>query len=284
MTAKMQLDLSYAQAKPVVLRALPVLHLVLVGCGGTGSWLLPHLVRLAVLLQEARRPVRISVIDPDLVEPKNLIRQNFADAEVGRNKAITLAYRFSGAWGIPIRAIPEPLQATHIPADSQILTIICGGVDNAAARLVIATLVESRNEGKGKDQEPTLWWLDSGNALDSGQVALGCLTDPASCRHAVTAAGLCRALPAPSLQYPDLLVPRLEENAPQTLSCADLLLRNGQSLMINQAMATAAGAMLYQLLIRCDLRYMSHEIDLVAGVARSRYTTKENVRRFAQQK
>ncbi len=48
--------------------------IVMIGTGGTGGHIAPHLYRLLCALD---RPVRFIVCDGDTVEEKNLVRQNF---------------------------------------------------------------------------------------------------------------------------------------------------------------------------------------------------------------
>ncbi len=124
--------------------------------------------------------------------------------------------------------------------------------------------------------------LVNGNAADTDQVLFGNTLEPAQLQHAFTPATVCRALPAPSLQCPTLLEDAPEEQAGAALSCTELMLRNAQSLMINQAVATAAGALLQRLLIAGDLRIFATYLDLATGVQKSHYTTPKAVGRFTR--
>jgi hypothetical protein len=63
-------------------KAVPV-KIVMLGAGGTGGHIAPHLYRLLYSLD---RPVRFIIADGDLVEQKNLVRQNFIQADLGENK------------------------------------------------------------------------------------------------------------------------------------------------------------------------------------------------------
>ena len=56
---------------------------VMLGAGGTGGHIAPHLYRLLYALE---RPVRFIICDGDVVEEKNLVRQNFIPADLGENK------------------------------------------------------------------------------------------------------------------------------------------------------------------------------------------------------
>ena len=50
--------------------------IVVIGAGGTGGYVIPHLYRLGYA---SHRYIRIIVCDGDVVEEKNLIRQNFIE-------------------------------------------------------------------------------------------------------------------------------------------------------------------------------------------------------------
>ena len=71
--------------------------IVMLGAGGTGGHIAPHLYRLLYALD---RPVRFIICDGDVVEQKNLVRQNFIPADLGENKAQVLAERYSTVFGM----------------------------------------------------------------------------------------------------------------------------------------------------------------------------------------
>src|SRR5262249_39385482 len=162
-----KLDLSFAKAATLLLPVYDQIRLFLVGCGGTGSWLAPSGARIAKGWQEQGHHVDVGFCDPDYVEPKNIPRQNFCEAELKRNKAATLAFRYSAAWGLEILAIDQPFKAAKVPHGNGVLSILIGSVDNAAARQEIAAAVKRQIEGR--DSKHYVWWLDCGNSDDSGQ-------------------------------------------------------------------------------------------------------------------
>ncbi len=98
----MELNLDLANASPVVTVNYSKIELWLVGCGGTGSWLVPSLVRLGRVLSQQGKQVKLYFVDPDHVESVNVFRQCFCDAEIGLNKAKTLALRYSLAWKMEV--------------------------------------------------------------------------------------------------------------------------------------------------------------------------------------
>ena len=76
---------------------------VMLGAGGTGGHIAPHLYRLLYALD---RPVRFIICDGDVVENKNLVRQNFIPADLGENKAKVLAERYSTVFGMETEYVP----------------------------------------------------------------------------------------------------------------------------------------------------------------------------------
>ena len=77
--------------------------IVQLGAGGTGGHIAPHLYRL---LYSLNRPVRYIICDGDVVEEKNLVRQNFTPADLGENKAQVLAERYSRMFGMETECVP----------------------------------------------------------------------------------------------------------------------------------------------------------------------------------
>jgi PRTRC genetic system ThiF family protein len=276
------LTLDYLHAKPVVTRVWETLTIVLVGCGGTGSWLAPSIARVAYQLGQAGKAVGLVFVDPDTVEAANVPRQNFCEAEIGCNKAQALALRYGMAWGLDIAAVGRPYPPAHSPAPHHDeLMVLVGCVDNAAARRSIAEVVGKHNKLNANvgRSAPCTWWLDCGNAAQSGQVLLGSASDLGALGHAFDIPSVCQALPSPAMQSPDLLEPLPEELADNAMSCAQIAAANAQSLMVNQAVAAVAADYLLRLVVTRDLRKFATYIDLPSGASKTYYTTPEGVAR-----
>jgi PRTRC genetic system ThiF family protein len=256
-----ELNLDYLNARRLLVSNSGTVTLMLVGCGGTGSWLAPSVVRIARLLKEQfNKAVDVYFIDPDHVEEKNCFRQNFCNAEVGRNKADTLAWRYGLAWGVEIIAIAGKLETCRIDLMNRGLAVVIGCVDNAAARRTIAETVKMYR----------CWWLDCGNHQSSGQVLLGSgLERP---ENPFQLMGLCSWLPLPTDRHPELLddapaIKRTDEN----LSCAEMAMRDSQGMAINQRIAAEASDYLVRMLLTKDLCKHATYIDLASGSAKSKY-------------
>lgn len=138
--------------------------ILLIGCGGTGGYVVGPLARTIGL---TKKNIKLIIADGDTVEEKNLLRQNFIFSDVGRNKAEVLAERYSSAFGVEIFAvskdITEPAQIeTHLGLDG----LVIGCVDNNASRIVI-------NNWYNKYNFRIKVWIDSGNEETNGQVVMG---------------------------------------------------------------------------------------------------------------
>ena len=282
-------DLSHLNASPLKI-TLPEQHhslkLYLIGCGGNGSWLAPHLVRLARFLRETRQmKVHLTFIDPDVVEMKNVFRQSFGEAEVGGHKAELLALRYAASWGQSIQVHPMQFAKEMVQLEYGDLGLMVGCVDNAAARRTIAEMLDQDTRLHGAEGLPRLWWLDTGNGEETGQVLFGAARNLRQMQYAFPYfpdQGFCVNLPAPDLQHPELLEAQAEQISRQakelSISCAEMLLTGDQSPSINAMVANIAATYLWRLFTDpkglttfatyCNLNVLS---------TRSRFITPDNI-------
>ena len=233
--------------------------IVVVGCGGTGGFLAEAACRLLI-----GRSARLFLIDMDRVEPANVGRQAFDRSDVGRFKAEMLADRLSRRFGreVGYSVLPydRELHAAVFDERSE-LNLLIGCVDNSAARRAIAATLDG-----GSWSHRSVFWLDCGNGRNAGQVLLGNVTRPEALRGAfLRRERVCRALPAPSLQRPDLLT-AAPPPAPAP-DCAEAVALGEQGSTINQAVAAIAASFLEKLLER-TCPWMSAYFDLDDGTLR----------------
>lgn len=219
---------------------MPV-KIVMLGAGGTGGHIATHLYRLLFALN---RPSRFIICDGDLVEEKNLVRQNFTPAELGMNKARVLAERYSGAFGMECEYIPEFIEDAQVLSDlvkprewydyslSRKKTVVCreiailiGAVDNQKSRQMCHHVFM---------QSPNLIYIDSGNGLQTGQVVCG-----------IRSSGKMKYSPLATL-YPDVMDD--VDKFPTELSCAEASVSAPQSIMANVMAATTVLCMVYNIL------------------------------------
>lgn len=256
------------------------IEFVLVGCGGTGSWLAPGVVRMAWEMSRMGRKVSVVFYDHDFVEEKNIPRQNFCFAELGMNKAEALALRLSAAWGVEID-VRGKFDSTNYKqtysyyGDNSPLILFIGAVDNAAARTSLAQALENNAVNGRGEEAPRLWWIDCGNSKAHGQVLIGTHNRSENLRKAFLLG--CNALPSPALQHPELLEPQPEElEDTSRLSCAELTALNLQSLTINKLIASVAEDMLYRLLFGKLLHFAVY-VSQEAATMKAKYTSQREV-------
>jgi PRTRC genetic system ThiF family protein len=292
----MNLDFSHLHAKLVLPVDYKEVQFWLVGAGGTGSFMAMNLARLAFELKQHGKAATIVIVDPDRVETDNIPRSNFCFAEIGQNKAETLANRVSRAWGIEVGFVKEGFQPALLQSknddwtvqssNSNKLTILVGCVDNHPARLQMHEAVKFYNEQRYASDGARLWWIDGGNGRDTGQVLIGNRLDGKTVCESARNSPILSLLPAPSLQHPDLLREG-EKNArnsinghPQKndpMTCAERIRLGEQSLNVNQRVAVEMNEMLTALLLTNSLKRFASYFDLESGTSRSLYTTPEKI-------
>lgn len=109
-------------------------HPLIIGAGGVASYLLPVLLK-------AFKPEKLTIIDKDILEEKNLDRQMFDEADIGQNKAKALIRRCSADWNkTTFNVIEDWFQETTVLPDD-IDAIVCVA-DNHMARRAACELAE----------------------------------------------------------------------------------------------------------------------------------------------
>jgi len=218
---------------------------VMLGAGGTGGHIAPHLYRLLYALD---RPVRFIVCDGDVVEEKNLVRQNFIPADLGENKAKVLAERYASVFGMETEYVPEFIESEErlrqllTPQtwrmggyrDSPILreqVILIGAVDNNRSRQLCHSIFYQMEE---------LVYIDSGNGEHTGQVVCGIRSGGRTLYQPIGKA------------YPDVL--KDKDRFPTELSCAEASLSAPQSIAANITAATTVVNIIYNILALGDSR------------------------------
>ncbi|MFI3293296.1 MAG: ThiF family adenylyltransferase [Rikenellaceae bacterium] len=215
---------------------------VMLGAGGTGGHIAPHLYRLLYALD---RPVRFIISDGDVVETKNLVRQNFIFGDIGENKAQVLAERYSAVFGIETEYIPDfiedeerlikllkPEEWRSGPYNQEVITemvILIGAVDNNKSRQLCHRVFKQAKE---------LIYIDSGNGEHTGQVVCG-----------IRRANRTYYKPIGEL-YPDVL--EAKDKFPTELSCAEASVSAPQSMAANITAATIVVDMIYNILTLGD--------------------------------
>lgn len=261
----MAVDISKIKACEVVNYSIPYLpskqvNIFIVGGGGTGSYLLPNLLRIAKFSNLYN--IKITVIDGDVLEEKNLVRQNFHSKYINQKKSRALADTWGKFVGYPVaymeRYLEDAADMEKVFLAENGFVIICGCVDSMQCRAEIDKFMKNT---KGRQ----VLWIDSGNEEFYGQTIVS------TNYKAVTRNGIAEVLPtfcdiAPDLFTPDKLVKTSEiscaEHAEENIQniAANIQAANNMFMVLNQLLA--GGAIEYKML-SFDVRTMDNKRTLI---------------------
>lgn len=233
--------------------------IVIVGCGGTGAQTSRIVARILCDMRRAGlHTPRMTLIDQDIVEDKNVGRQLFtvADAALGLPKAEIVARRLNMALGLDIAWIVESVNAEkHLDRYGAQLIVSC--VDNHLARREL--------------HQVSGVLIGAGNHRDGGQVVIGNTADhDLMRRHIDGRNGKYNYLPKEGLLFPALLEPESPSATPEPdVSCAELVQRGEQAILINDFMACVVGQYVYALLHRQPIRTFASFVSLDGMSVRS---------------
>lgn len=163
-----------------------LVNIFVIGCGGTGGYLVPNLSRLIAVKTSDYIQSNLVLIDGDEVEYKNLSRQNFIERDLGKNKAEVLANRYSKAFNINIFSQNEYLskicseiteisssfaeehkQETQSKKYIKKLNVIISCVDNVGTRCDIIKYIGKQI---ANNLNTSTVVIDAGNTEFAGQV------------------------------------------------------------------------------------------------------------------
>lgn len=221
----------------------------IVGTGGTGGYVVRDLLRYLYSLKTKgdNRIFEVNLIDADVVEEKNLMRQNFIPSDLGKPKAVVMANRYGGTFGIPTyvyeRMVDRSFNVSNAYSDSlnrnemassNAEHIVIGCVDNHEARRRIKASVKGKSD---------TYWIDSGNERTSGQVCVGYLGIENHIGYSqVDIRGSMPSNGRVMMPYIDQWFPEIQDAAQDnagsdTTSCADRALVEEQNIFINMTSA-----------------------------------------------
>lgn len=152
-------------------------QIIVVGAGGTGTYFLKEFSRYLAGNEKAAKKVRsLSVVDGDVVEKKNLVRQAFSREDIGQKKAAVMASLlndcFDLAWGAHGKYLLKTEQIDQVlrtaPGMSSagypgknVIPVIIGCVDNHACRILCEDYFCSKDN---------CIYFDSANEFTSGEI------------------------------------------------------------------------------------------------------------------
>ena len=242
---------------------------VMLGAGGTGGYVAPYLFRLLHMLD---RPVRFIICDGDIVERKNLDRQNFVEADLGENKARVLSERYSAVLGMKTEYVPNfiemlpELMALLEPGEWESedyprkkiheMVLLLGCVDNNRTRQLCHDAFKQSHD---------LIYIDSGNGMHTGQIVCGIRSGGRTIYRPVGAV------------FPEVL--QDTDKFPTELSCAEASVSAPQSIAANITAATAVVDMIYNILTVGETRV--RQITFATGSVNMRATLQKTRRKAA---
>lgn len=260
---------------------------VIFGCGGTGSRLIPAIAQLMSTLTTLIMPEMV-LVDFDEVEEKNLSRQNFAKPDIGKNKAEALASRYSKAYGLKITPITiaagteQYLEALEMYGLRERLTgpaMYILAVDSASARRQILSSALSTQAGQPNSSVV----IDAGNEDIFGQVSFF-TTGKINANSAKDLEFIYNwyqgYLPGDTVvsEFPmDIGYYANMQDGESTRSCADL----DQTLAINNLMAAQVIAYAQNFLMGKPVRSWRTSFDLFNGTSYDPIAVPEVLRRAA---
>lgn len=260
-------------------------NVFVIGGGGTGGRLIPMLSQFMRSITRGVSPTgwlespKIWLIDDDVVEQKNILRQNFIDRDVGKHKAVVLAERYTKAYGVEI--IPLTMRITtagasefHTAVDDHLFiknnhrNVNFRGIIGTSIVVICVDSVQARRDilntfilGNGSTT-PKTFFVDAGNEDSFGQVT--CFTPTIISKYLSTNKDRDeRELPklcpvSVDIDYlpMDVEYYRTLMDTPAQGSCADL----NQTLAINAIMATTIMGILQNYFYRkpmsfCELKF-----------------------------
>jgi len=279
-------------------------EILVVGCGGTGAYVISHLARLISVVNRNRRTrrsttysynryneIKLYLADGDLVENKNLSRQHFIHQDIDRNKAEVLGERYSAAFGIQIGVIPKDLEKASdlgfLNLNGNNSTVVVGCVDNNASRKVIREWFLGTKDGSMDNVHhqhnwSSKFWIDSGNEERNGQVVCGFRPsargyygspklNPA--KFTKSARGEF-SLPCATEVYPNLMDESDQFNS--QVSCAERAESAPQNMQTNITAATIVMNFLNKIIINEPLK--SHCIEFsIDNIFSTKLNTPENL-------
>ena len=243
--------------------------IVLIGCGGTGSIVAEHICRM---IKGFRLRCGLHLYDGDTVSAANITRQNFANYEIGGNKAEALAMRLAGRFGIAIAANAHHFDR-RVLAENELIgdyrsTLIVSCTDSLVSRKQIASR-----------PQPAGIWLDAGNELHHGQVVVGTTHRESELRKefwAFNRTPFVLAMPDIAAQNPAILKARRQK---AKAGCADVPFAQ-QGFGVNAMAAIAAATIAKQILVDSQLKIAAIYFDIEKGIYRPQAITQDLYRRW----
>lgn len=268
-------------------------QIIVIGCGGTGGYVIPDLFRaIRFAYPDDYDRAAITLIDGDLVENKNIQRQNFIEKDLGKYKSEVLAKRYGQAFGLEVAYItsyletPDALaQLVNDPsrAERSHSSLIISCVDSLAARKLIFDTLS--NISWPYSTSYPHYWIDSGNEDVFGQVILSSSTNCMPKERRLEQLQITRSLNSihlPSIAeiFPHIL--EVKGSARPQVNCAVQAEEHPQNILINRVAATVVLSYVYKIIYQLPITAFMTTFDVNKG-SHDELITYKNLRKIWQQ-
>ena len=145
------------------------INVIVAGCGGTGSYLLPMLAQMNYLLRTISGDMcglQVAAYDPNVVRTTNVGRANFWPVDVNRSKSEVLIERLNMGFGTQWEAHQQTVSHCYPQRCDFLMTC----TDTVSSRLAIG----ESHKGESND----IVWVDGGNGESDINVCVGHLGQP----------------------------------------------------------------------------------------------------------
>lgn len=246
---------------------------VVIGAGGTGSRLVPLLSQFIKTANWIQNP-ELFIVDYDVVEDKNLVRQNFIKLDLNKPKCTVLANRYGKAFDLNIIPIVDKVtflssgttSRNHL-ALSKPSNLFLSNLSNAIVIMCVDSVEARINILSHLRTAVNVLVIDSGNEDDFGQVVVyhtGQFKSSYYDKTSVLKMGLEGGMLPFDAQLPLIPVPhQFYANMVDTkgADCAML----DQTLAINAMMATSIMGIIQSFIYSKPLVYHKLNISLLHG-------------------
>lgn len=204
------------------------MQILIIGCGGTGSALIKELARFLSGHTRHDYNLKVTLIDGDIVEKKNLDRQAYTINDINHNKAEAMAIAVNEVFGVDFYYYPYYI--TRIEQMQDLLkdkegSIIIGCVDNHHCRQVLHQTFE---------EEDSLIYIDAANEYQTGEVVV-----------AIKTKGMIIS-PDRAAYFPEILDKK--QKSVEELSCEEMNQSSPQHVVTNVLAANICLAQLLNIL------------------------------------
>ena len=261
---------------------------IVIGVGGTGSQLVPHLARAIYSDSKKNGDIpchQLILADADFVEEKNILRQNFFKSDIGRNKAEVMALKISSVFNLEVESYSQFIEShktldrlLHPYLSKGYTPFIIGCVDTNAVRVMLHDYVNNYKHPT-INKNRVIFYLDAGNEEFAGQVVLGVrVNDSNKIQSPKSSSNFNYSsynLPTVVDLYPDIL--ESEDKFVSDLSCAERVVSNPQAADVN----LEAANQLYKIISNClrgKLDYHHVTFDTILGNSRTVHLTESYVK------